>query len=364
MKKKIIMAKRDNLPRWMQVANPVIFIVLALAFCGIFIALQGFDVIAVYGKMFSSAFGSVKGFSESVVTGIPLMLCGLGVSVAFKMNLNNIGAEGQYAIGALASTGFILFGPKIPSVMQIPAMIIIAMAAGAVWAMFAAIPKAYWDVNETIVTLMLNYIALLLLDYVCYGPWKSAGGLNLPYTDVIPETAFLPTVFGTKITAGFVIAIVVAVAMYLFFRYSTTGYQVSIIKNSLNAARYAGINVKRNILVVLGISGALSGLTGAVQVCGSLHRLQPELPNGAGFTAIVIAYLSKFNPLVVILVAVFFGGLEKGSYSVQTQGVPSQIATMIQGSILVFVLAGEIFNRYHIKRVGQNESVHTSGQEG
>ncbi len=352
-KTRLAVVRRDHTPAAMLILNPVIFVILALAFCGIFMIAQGFSPIAVYAKMFKTAFGSAKGWSKSILTGVPLMLCGLGVSVAFKMNLNNIGAEGQYAMGALTSTGFILFGPKIPVGLQIPVMFLIALVTGAIWALLAAIPKAFWGVNETIVTLMLNYIALLALDYVCFGPWKDSSGLNLPYSETIPETAKLPMMFGGKLSTGFVIAVIVAIIMYLFFRYTTTGYQINVVKNSLTAARYAGINVKKNILIVLAISGALAGLTGAVKITETMFRLQPELPAGAGFTAIVIAYMSKFNPLIVILVGIFFGGLEKGSYAVQTEGLPVQLSTMIQGAILVFVLAGEFFNYYKIKRVGK-----------
>lgn len=356
-KKRLVMVKRDKTPVWLVIINTAVFVILALAFCGIFMVAQGFNPIIVYAQMFASAFGSGSGFSDSIVTAIPLMLCGLGVSVAFKMNLNNIGAEGQYAMGALTATGFMLFGPDLPAVLQIPIMILIATATGAIWSLIAAIPRAKWNVNETITTLMLNYVALLLLDYVCYGPWKAAGGLNLPYSAKIPKTAYMAEIGSTGINIGFIIAIVVAIFMFWFFKYTTTGYQISVIKHSVTAAKYAGINVKKNIIIVMLISGALAGMTGAVQVCGVLHRLQPSLPNGAGFTAIVIAYLSKFNPIVVILVSIFFGGLSKGSYTVQTLGVPSQVATMLQGSILIFVLAGEILNRYRFKRVGENEAI-------
>jgi len=358
-KKHLVMVRRDKTPVRLIVINTAIFVVLALAFCGIFMLAQGFNPVSIYAQMFAAAFGSFSGFTESIVTAIPLMLCGLGVSVAFKMNLNNIGAEGQYAMGALTATGFMLFGPSVPGPLQIPVMIIIATLTGAVWSLLAAIPRAFWNVSETIVTLMLNYVALLLLDYLCYGPWKAAGGLNLPYSAKIPKTAYLPTIFGSEINVGFIIAIVVAIFMYWFFKYTTTGYQISVIKHSITAAKYAGINVKKNIIIVMLISGALAGMTGAVQVCGVLHRLQPKLPNNAGFTAIVIAYLSKFNPIVVILVSIFFGGLSLGSYTVQTLGVPSQVAIMIQGSILIFVLAGEIFNRFKFKRVGEHETVNT-----
>ena len=337
--------KRDRMPGYMRILNPVIFVILALAFCGILILTLGFNPLSVYTKMLKSAFGTGRGLSQSILYSIPLMLCGLAVSVAFKMNLNNIGAEGQYAIGAFAATAIVQFLPPMPVCIQLPVMFLVAIIAGAIWGGIAVLPKAFWDVNETIVTLMLNYVALLVLDYVCYGPWRNTT-LTVPYTDTFPESAWLPNIPGTNIGIGFLSAIVVAIVIYLFFRFTTSGYQISVIRNSISAAKYAGINIKKNIIIVMLISGALAGMAGFVQVCGLTHKLQPNLPNNAGFTAIVIAYLSKFNPLVVILVSIFFGGLTTGSYAVQISGVPSQVATLIQGAILLFVLAGEIFTRY------------------
>ncbi|MDD6347774.1 MAG: ABC transporter permease [Lachnospiraceae bacterium] len=351
MKSKFVVVRRDHTSIGLRIGYILLFVLLAMVFCSIFMISLGFNPLTVYFKMFKSAFGSYNGWTKSILQGVPLMICGLGVSIAFKMNLNNIGAEGQYAVGAIAAAGFALFGPKLPAVLEILVMIVLAIAAGCLWALLAAIPKAFWGVNETIVTLMLNYVALLLMDYLCYGPWKDAGGLNLPYTANIDESARMPMFFNGSISSAFILAVVMAVIMYLFFKYTTTGYQVSVIKNSLNAARYAGINVKKNILIVMGISGALAGLTGAAQVSSVTYRLQPSLPAGAGYTAIIIAYLSKFNPLIVILVSIFFGGLEKGAYGVQSMGVPSQVATMIRGAILIFVIASDFFTEYRIRRI-------------
>ena len=335
--------KRMNPPQAIRIAEPFVFIILALAFCGIFISAIGFEPITVYFQMFKAAFFTEKGLTQTIVYSIPLMLCGLGVSIAFRMNLNNLGAEGQFAIGAIAVGGFALFGPAMPLVLKMLIGMVLGITAGAAWAFLSALPKALWNVNETIVSLMMNYVALLFLDYLCYGPWMNKEGLNLPYTATISDGLHLPNIFGTDINLGIVIALIIAAFFFWFFRRTTAGYQISVIKNSLSAAKYAGINIKKNILLVMCISGALAGMAGVVKVLGVTYRLQPALPAGAGFTAIVIAYLSKFNPFLVLLVSFLFGGLSTGSYTVQIFGVPSQIATMIQGSILLFVLMGEFF---------------------
>lgn len=340
--------KRTNPSKAIRFIQPIVFIVVALAFCGIFIAAVGFNPAEVYFQMFKAAFFTEKGLTQTIVYSIPLMLCGLGVSISFRMNLNNLGAEGQFAIGAIVVAGFFIFGPAFPIVLKIILGIVLGVAAGAIWALLAALPKALWNVNETIVSLMMNYIALLLLDFLCYGPWMNKEGLNLPYTATISDSLHLPNLFGTNINIGIVIALLIAIFFYWFFRHTTAGYQISVIKNSPQAAKYAGINIKKNILLVMGISGALAGLAGVVKVMGITYRLQPGLPAGAGFAAIVIAYLGKFNPFAVIIVSFLFGGLSTGSYTVQIFGVPSQIATMIQGSILLFVLMGEFFVRNKI----------------
>ena len=211
--------------------------------------------------------------------------------------------------------------------------------------MIAAALKAYWKINETIVTLMLNYIALLLMDYLCYGPWM-APRQTTAMTETIPESMYLPMIGG--ISSGVLLAVVIAILLQLFLKYTTGGYQIAVIKNSIRSAEYAGIPVKVYILIVFVISGALAGLAGFSQVTGILHRVQAQMPGGSGYTGIVVAYLSQFNPLVVILVAILFGGLQNSCAVVQIMGVPSQIATMIQGTIMIFVIMGEFFNHYSV----------------
>lgn len=341
----IQLERRQTVPLSRKILNPIVFMLLGLAFSSIFIILKGFNPITVFSKMVTYSFMSMRGINNSIMAGIPLMFCGLSVAVAFRMKLNNIGAEGQYAMGAILGGGFALYGPEMPVFLRIIIMFLLCAIGGGLWAMIAAALKAYWNVNETIVTLMLNYIALLFLDYLTFGPWM-AEGQTTAMTATIPEGMRLPNIGNTGINMGFILAIFIALIVYLFFKYTTAGYQIDVIKNSVNSADYAGINVKKYILIVLAISGAIAGLAGFVQVTGIVHRIQTRLPGGSGYTGIVIAYLSQFNPIVVILVSILFGGLVNSCAAVQIMGVPSQIATMIQGSIMIFVIAGEFFNHY------------------
>lgn len=337
--------KRAAPPWYIQLLNPVICILLAFVCCGIIVAAQGFEPLAVYTRLFKNSFGSAFAFRESVLQAIPLIFCGLGVSVAFRMSLNNIGAEGQYAMGAWAATGVALFCPFLPDWAVIPCMILAGFAAGAVWAMLSVTPRITLGVSETIVTLMCNYIALLFVNYWCYGPWRDRGGNNLPFSPIIPEAAHFQTFGSSRLHTGLILAVVMTVLVYLFYRYTTRGYQMRVIGRNPTAAWYAGLKVKTNMLLAMAISGGLAGLAGVTQVGGVVFRLEPDLPNGAGYTAIVIAYLARFNPFVILIVAVLFGGLTQGGFSLQIMGISSKVVTMIQGAILLFVLGGEIFTR-------------------
>lgn len=330
--------------------NSILFVLVALAFCGVIITAVGFNPLEVYGRMFSRAFLSVRGIRSAVESGLPLMLCGLGVSIAFHMNLNNIGAEGQYAVGAILGGAFAFYGPKLPGILGILVLAVCCFLGGAIWALLCAIPKAFWDVDECITTLMLNYVALILLSYLCLGPWKAAGQ-NVGQTEKIPDSLALGEIPGLEVSVAFPLVILIAVLMFCFYKYTTSGYQISVMGKSLTAARYAGINLKKNILLVLGLSGGLAGLAGFIQFAGITGRVQENMPNNAGYTAIVIAYLSRQNPLVVIVVSFLLAGLQNSSATVQVMGVPAQIATMMQGAIMIIVIAGDFFLRYRIVSV-------------
>jgi ABC-type uncharacterized transport system permease subunit len=359
---RIQIEKKQNVSLRNKILNPILFVVLGLAFSSLFVLVQGFNPITVYSKMISSSFLSMRGLKGTIKAGLPLMFCGLSVAIAFKLNLSNIGAEGQYAMGAILGGAFALFGPELPVGLRLIVMFLLCAAGGALLALIAAFLKAYWNINETIVTLMLNYIVLLFMDYLCYGPWMAKNQTS-PITDTIPKEMYLPNIGNMGINSALLIAIAIAVLLYIFFKYTTAGYQFSVIRNSPKSAEYAGINVKRYILIGLGLSGAVAGLAGFAQVTGVVHRIQAQLPGGSGYTGIVVAYLSQFNPIVVILVAILFGGLENSSASVQLLGVPSQIATMMQGCIMIFVIAGEFFNYHKVSIIRKDQITGENNQQ-
>lgn len=330
---------------------PIVSIFLALLLGGIFIALMGYNTLEMYALMFEGSFGSAYGFSETIVKAIPLMLAGLGVALAFKMLLWNIGAEGQIYMGAFAASWIALFWPNIPPALVLPCMVIAGFLGGALWGLLPAIPKAFLGVNETITTLMLNYVAILWVDYLVYGPWKDPEGFNFPLSAMFPDYAMLPAIPGTRIHTGLIMALIAAVVLFVAIKHTTWGYQISVVGESQKAARYAGINIKKNILLVMFLSGGMAGLAGMAEVAGIIGRLQHTISTGYGYTAIIIAYLSKLNPVAIIMVSILFGGLLTGGYAIQVLGLPAQVVTMLQGAILFFVLGGEIFTRYRIKIV-------------
>ncbi len=346
--RKFRVQKRTDMTAWKRLIKVILFVVLALVFCAFFLIYTGHNPLFVYAKMLKSIV-SIKGLQKSIVSGLPLIFTGLAVAFGYRMNLNNIGADGQYAFGAIFCIWFGLYGPDMPAVPKILLMILFAMVGGAFVALLAAIPKAFWGVNETILTMMLNYVALYVLNYLTYGPWKESGQM-VAQTAKIAEKYYLPDIGNTGINSILLIAIGIAVLLYFFHKKTTKGYEMEVIRRSPGAANYAGMNVKRNIILVLAISGAIAGLAGFAQVGGIIHRVQADLPNNAGYTGIVIAYLAGLNPLVVVIVGILFGALQISAVAVQISGVPSQIATMIQGSILLFVIAGDFITRYRIVR--------------
>ncbi|HHT62808.1 MAG: ABC transporter permease [Bacillota bacterium] len=346
---KISLEKRLTPSTFMLVAVPLVSVLLALLVGAVFLVMNGNNPIEVYTMLISSAFTTSYGLTESIVKAIPLMLAGLGVSLAFRMQLWNIGAEGQLYMGAVAATWVALTFPQLPSVIMIPFMLLMGFFAGAIWGLLPAIPRAYLKVNETITTLLLNYVAILWADYLVYGPWKDPEGFNFPLTPQFVPAAILPSLGQSRIHLGLLFAIIAAVILYILIGHTKWGYEVRVIGESPAAARYAGMNIKKNICLVMLISGGLAGIAGMSEVSGIAGRLQHGLSPGYGYTAIIVAWLARLHPASLALVSFLFGGLLVGGYAIQLMGIPAAIVNMLQGLILFFVLGGQILTNYNIK---------------
>jgi ABC-type uncharacterized transport system permease subunit len=346
---------RMETPRWLSPALTVGALGVALVISGVILAIVGADPIRVYVHILQSSFGSVGVISDTLVKATPLILTGLACALAFRMRLWNIGAEGQLLMGAWAASAVVMvpiLPEGTPGVVMIPAMMVAGFLGGAVWGVIPGFLKAKFAVNEIIATLMLNYIAFSWIQYWVFGPWTE-GGFQM--TPQFPKEAWLPRladfadsvpVFaGLTVHLGFVIALVAAVILDYVLRRSRWGYEIRLIGDNPRAARYAGIDIARNILLVFAVSGGLAGLAGMAEVSGVVHRLQDNFSPGYGYTAVIVAYLAKFHPLRVVPVAILFGALILAGREIQPSGVP----TMIQGIILFCLIASDVFLRYRIR---------------
>ena len=341
--------KREKVSALRVLLTTLCFVLLALIFCGIIILFSGFDPVSVYREMFTKSFLSQKGTQKMFTSSLPLIFCSLGVALSFRMNLNNIGAEGQYAIGVIAGGALVMYGPKVTGFPGLLLLGLCCFLGGALWALGPALLRAYWNINESITTLLMNYIALEVLTFLCLGPWKMKGQ-NVAQTERIPEGLDLPSipVGGFEISYGIILGVLAAVLIYVVLHSTARGYELRVISHSEKSALYAGMDIRKNIITVLCVSGGFAGLGAFAQYSGVTHRIMEGMPNGVGYTAIVVAYLSRLNPLTVVLVSLLFVGLQNSTVYVQIMGVSVRIASMMQGAIMLFVIAGDFFQRYRL----------------
>ena len=343
----------------MQVTITVFSVLAGLTVGGLIMVFAGENPFDVYRAMATGAFGSYYNISETLVKMIPLLLTGLGVAVAFRMQLWNIGAEGQFYFGAIFATWVAIYGlADAGPWVVIPAMMIAGMIGGALWAAIPGVLRGYLGVNETITTLMLNYIAILFSEYLVHGPWRDPAGYGFPGTAAFSDATYLPTWGTTRVHLGLVFGLVAAVILFFVLRRTRWGYEIGVTGASERVAKYAGMRTARNIVLVLALSGGLAGLAGMSEVAGINHSLQRGLSPGYGYTAIIVAWLGRLNPFGIVLVSFLLAGLLVGGDQLQISlGLPSAIAPMLQGTILFCLLGGDFFSRYRIVRGVEQESV-------
>jgi len=338
----------------------IMAILLALLASGIFILLLSLNPLSVYGSMIKGSFGDPYKFKQTIIKAIPLVLTSLGVSIAFKMQFWNIGGEGQMIMGAFCASAVAFKFPSMPKLILLLLMIIGGVVGGGAWSLIPAFFKAKWKTNETIVTLMMNYIALKWVTYLQYGPWKDPKGMGFPKIANFKENAVLPKLFGIHI--GWVIALAMVVLVYIFINKTKKGYEISVLGESENTARYAGININKTIVISLFISGGLCGLAGMIQASAVSNTLSTEIAGGVGFTAIIVSWLSFLSAPAILLVSILFAALLQGGAFIQiVYGIPNAAALILQAMILFFVLGSEFFVRY--KLVVKKELATEGGQK-
>lgn len=329
---------------------PVAAVLLALFTAGIILIFAGINPIAAYKDMLFEALGSSYGISETLVKATPLIICGLGISIAFRMKLWNIGAEGQLIMGAIGASGVALFsGIENPYLLSV-LMFLASMLCGGMWAFVAGFLKAKYRVNEIIVTLLMNYIAVSILSLLIYGKWKDPMGFNFPHSAQFADAARLAYYFDSRLHTGFFIALVLVVLVYIFMEKTVYGYEIRVIGSNPNAAKYAGMNISLAVMGTMFISGAIAGIAGFSEVAGVQYRLQESISVGYGFTAIIVAWLAKRSAFGVLLVALIMGVLLVGGDSLQIMWqLPVAFVNMFQGLILFFVLSSDFFIENKLK---------------
>jgi general nucleoside transport system permease protein len=346
---------RTDIPRWFPAVMTLAAVVFALVLSGLIIWLVGGDPIASFVHIIEAAFGSIGVISDTLVKATPLILTGLACALAFRMRLWNIGAEGQFLLGAWGASAVVLapiLPAGTPAIVVIPVMMLAGALAGGLWGFIPGILRARLGVSEIIVTLMLNYVALAWVQYWVFGPWSKGG---FQETNPFPPEALLPRLTdfagafpvlgGLTVHLGLIFGIVAATIMWIALERTRWGYEIKLIGDSPRAARYAGIDIDRKIVIVFFISGALAGLGGMSEVSGVVHKLQDHISPGYGFTAIIIAYLARFGPFRVIVASILFGALILAGREIQPSGVPA----MIQGIVLFSLIGSDVLVRYRIR---------------
>ncbi len=320
-------------------------VLLALFAGGLFMLAIGYNPFELYGTIVSGAFRSEMAFQATVKIMIPLLIAALGVTLSFKMKFWNIGGEGQIIMGAVFASYFALYHGNLPHVLLIIIMIIAGAVGGGLWALIPAYFKSRFNTNETLLSLMLNYIALNIIVLLRDGPWADPESPGFPKIARFIDNAQLDKLFGVQI--GWVIGLFLVGIVYVYMRHTKQGYEISVVGESKATADYAGMNVKKIILRTMFISGGIAGIAGMVKATGSDLTLATAVAGGVGFTAIIVAWLARLNPIGILIVSFLFSVLDKGSSVMQSSyGISTYSANVIQGIILFFVLACEFFIFY------------------
>ncbi len=333
---------------------------LAFVIISVILLFMGFNPLAVYKDMLVGALGSVYSFQWTVTRTIPLALTAVGILYAFRIRFWNIGGEGQIFMGAFAASAVALFAPEMPKALTLLAMLLAGFLGGAFWALVPGIFKVWRNMNETIVTLMLNYVALQWITYLQYSRWKDPNSLGFPKIKFFPDNAILPKFLG--IHAGLYILIAVTAVTFILFNYTKLGFQMRIIGESDEAARYVRLKKSSLVLLSVFISGGICGICGMIQASAVNNTLNVSVTSGVGFTAVIIGWLSNLNPIACVLISFAFSVLSEGASYIQTVfQIPESIAMLIQGIVMLAVIGSSFFTRYTFSVKREPTAPATSG---
>ena len=345
--------KRPIPSRTMLYATPVAAVAITMVLGAIIFSLLGYDGLAAVREIFLTPLTNPYKWQDLAVKASPLIIIAVGLAISYRANVWNIGAEGQYIVGAVAGTGVGLATHSMSGPWLLPLMLLAGIAGGAAYAAIPAFLRTRFRVNEILTTLMLTYVAVQILNYLVFGPWKSPTSMGQPQTVLFNASQSLPYVIpGTIVHLGTPIAIVVAIVAWFVMSRSVFGFQVRVVGASPAAARYGGFSADRTVWLALVVSGGLAGLAGILEAAGPFGRLVPQFPTNYGFTAIIVAFLGRLHPIGILIagtvLAISFVG---GEVAQTTIRLPFAAVGIFQAMMLFLLLAGDVLVRYRIRRV-------------
>lgn len=347
----IRIAKRDTLSKSKNIGIHLIAVLLALIVCGIVIVMiTGQNPLEVYKGIVEGAIGTKRRVLVTLRETMILLLIAVGLTPAFKMRFWNIGAEGQILMGGLASAALMIYaGNWMPNWLLIVVMLVASSLAGLIWGLIPSVFKAKYNTNETLFTLMLNYVAMQLVTF-CIIFWEKPAGSNVVgIINADSQKGWFPVILGNAQTLNMIIVLIITLGMFIYMKYSKHGYEIAVVGESENTARYAGMSVKKIIMRTMMLSGAICGIAGALIVAGSSHTISTSTAGGRGFTAIIVAWMAKFNPFVMVLVSALLVFMQQGAIQIASQfGLNQNASDIITGIILFFLIGCEFFNNYKV----------------
>ncbi len=347
----IRIAKRDAIAKPKAIMIRAIAVLLSLVVSGVFIfAITGLNPIRVYEVMVEGAFGTSRRSWVTIRDTMMLFCIAIGLAPAYKMKFWNIGAEGQVLIGGICTAGLMrALGSSMPTPLLLVVMACASLLGGCLWGIIPAIFKAEWHTNETLFTLMMNYVAIQLTSY-CVSLWENPFGSNsVGIINQQTQGGWFPKIFGQAVSLNVIIVLTLAIGMHIYLTYSKQGYEIAVVGDSVNTARYAGINVKAVTIRTMAVSGAICGLAGFIAVAGASHTISTSTAGGQGFTAIIVAWLAQFNSAIMGLIALLLVSLQKGAIQIASQFKLNNYASnVITGIILFFILGSEFFINFRL----------------
>ena len=359
----IKLTPRTNPSPWLTILSPLVAIIATLIIGALIFTLLGYDAGASLYQFFVSPLSRLDRISDLVVKACPLIIIALGLVFCYRANIWNIGAEGQFILGALAAGAFALQFPDSTSPLLFPGMVLVAIMAGAAWAAIAAVCKTYFNANEILVTLMLTYVAALFIDVMVRGPLRDPMAFGFPLTPMYPDAGLISKMpipglgYVGQLHYGVIIAFVLAPLAWWLMHRTLPGYQVRIIGTAPRAGRFAGFSANKTTIGVLLFSGGMAGLAGMIEVSANIGQLQPNVSFGYGFTAIIVAFLARLNPLGVIIAGLLIAMAELGGDNAQMAlSIPKVVTGLFKGILLFFLLAGATLERYKIEWTSRKAS--------